>query len=629
MALGTRLWGVTIVGVFCVLVWLISNAQPAIPPDLEPWVEVKELLRQGDVQRARERSDALLGVKRVTAPPPPPAPEPTTLYTVTSIYVEGEEVVVAEGTLVGAGVLSAKWGKGVSSNSCDAAIWGGDEMARHCGTNYKEPQCGELRDVTEVLRSKVKDGGLKLEVKAATLGKTECTKNTKLVVRYLVKEDVACNEEEHCNGNAHYTTVAMPLHPDEGFKCICTCKLGYSGKDCGACAPGFVSYPHCYAKPFHVTSRIRESKPNDKCPKGLVDLTCDVRQYPLAMRQKQTGAQYMGVMACGMVNLPFRCEVPGPTVKIASLCTLVTGEFVGAHLMLLLESIRVFAPDTPFVIGVEKWNPNIKLIEEKLSKMGLKIELLPMGKTPGLPFWFHEKPALIEKVLEKYENTLWLDADTFLTAPLPEMPDPSTGAFTFGIALHDPRAWGGGHIPHIYGYCNTGVVWVARGNNMMKAWKDAMLRFELPRVIPSLYLDQGPMDVALSTTKGTFRLEPHFNLAWWTPDSNIDANGRPNWWHSPKETQERLTLSPEGDRLHLDGSPVYVVHSHFITEEKAYGTLDKPFNTRVYDLILKATSGPLKDFIPKLQKYATHVSHPSSTVVRPRKGTLEFLDHVT
>eukprot|EP01059_Diplonema_ambulator_P014258 TRINITY_DN25125_c3_g1_i1.p1 TRINITY_DN25125_c3_g1~~TRINITY_DN25125_c3_g1_i1.p1 ORF type:complete len:638 (+),score=144.32 TRINITY_DN25125_c3_g1_i1:59-1972(+) len=543
-------------------------------------------------------------------------------YTVTLRYMEGTSVTWNDSTVVR--VESAKWGGGTVGSRCKAILWGKEETKLHC---YQELQpCRDFADVTSKVTKNI-------QVIKDSLGQGACPDNQQVleVVMTVTKPPPTYSVQKECNENAvavHANTAA------DGYVPVCVCKPQFKGAACDACKDGFHNYPWCTAEAFKMEIETRKPTPTDhNCPDGLVQPVCDMLKYPRPLLQPMLGPAYMGIIGCSVASQPWGCELGSQTTAIKSLCTLVTGEFVGAHLMLLFESIRVFAPQVPFIIGVDQYSAItlIPKMKEAMEGRGVTLHFIALHKTPIVPFWFHEKPNLMKKALEMYENTLWLDADTFLVAPLAEVPN--VPAASFGFAVHDPRGWGSGLVPQLYGYANTGVVYARRGSPHLDAWMGSMQRFEHRDVHPdvwqgmeSLYLDQGPIDISIASTRGAFKLEPHWNVGWWTPDKRLEQDGRPNWWIANNFPSERISLSPAKDAVLLDGAPMRVVHSHYIKEEKAYGKLDLYFNTVVYDYIQQAAPGTLlAKFAPRLARYATHVEHPDPNAVHPKKGSMEFL----
>ncbi|KAJ9443974.1 hypothetical protein DIPPA_17694 [Diplonema papillatum] len=580
---------------------------------------------------------------------------PAAEYHVVLEFEDGASIAFAPG-VVGR-VIAVRWGGGQEANPCPVLHFGKEEATRHC---YAEPiKCTRLWDVTDkpllLTTAKRLAAGQSVVADKATFGEGPCPGN-----HQVLELEVAVTARpplyttlRHCSGNAYAVTFGLK-GSGGGWAPNCACKPGFAGAACDRCGVGYTWYPRCIADPYSPAVVVRAGKraPGGKqakanaapdaahggaaeCPAKLPELSCDLSQYPRALLQKQSNPNYMNVMGCNVASLPWGCELGTRTTQIESVCTLVTGEFVGAHLLILFESLRVFAPETPFYIGIDvhtrqKHEPLLA----KLQNRGLHVEIIPLRKTPGLPFWFHEKPNLMQQVLERHRTTLWLDADVFLVGPLPLMPD--AAAATFGVGMHDPRGWGTGYMAQLQGYANTGVVYAARGSPLLKAWVDSMLRFEHStqdiayyQGMPSMYLDQGPVDVAITTQKGAFKLEPQWNVGWWTPDLRLEKQSRPNWWQAGDFAEERLALGAGGNSLLLDGAPVVAVHSHFVSQEKAYGKMDLPFNTLVYDLLQQAPEGSLlRKFAPRLARYATHVEHPSEDVVRPRKDTPEFIDTI-
>eukprot|EP01065_Artemidia_motanka_P025372 TRINITY_DN30387_c0_g1_i1.p1 TRINITY_DN30387_c0_g1~~TRINITY_DN30387_c0_g1_i1.p1 ORF type:complete len:708 (+),score=130.96 TRINITY_DN30387_c0_g1_i1:55-2124(+) len=569
-----------------------------------------------------------------------PLAQPPRVHEVVLRFARGDDVVIADGILAPDPVIAATWGASGPPAECEAAVWGTAEGRTHCAREGLK--CEMTRDKKAVVASKVNSvGGIPAGALAAdvgSLGPVSCSPKRAAQLELTLRLRVPV---PRCSATCGpQTSAAVPDLTTNPPGCRCSCKAGYGGLRCRACANAQQMYPHCAAEPYLVHGAFRPENPTTaECPQGLVEHRCNMTNYPLALRagQAEVGPQYMGPIACSLSAMPWRCEAmaQGRKVPVASLCTLITGEFVGAHFALLFESVRIFAPHLPFVVGIDRYSSRTQMeLDGALSGRGVKIEFERLGKTPGLPFWFHEKPALMLRVLQRHANTLWLDADCFLVAPPPPMPDPGPGLFTFGVSIHDYRAWGAKHIPTLYGFTNTGVVWAAQGSRFLQAWIDVMRRAELNnaklKLTPPHYLDQGPLDLALGAIKGAFRLEPHWNVAWWTPDEVVDKAGRPNWWASPPERRQRLALSDDGAELVLDGSPVLVVHSHFVAEEKQYGTLDRPFNTRIFELLGSARAGsPLRRFYDAaLSRFATHVKTPASNVVRVQKASTDFLRHM-
>eukprot|EP01064_Diplonema_japonicum_P010061 TRINITY_DN17416_c0_g2_i1.p1 TRINITY_DN17416_c0_g2~~TRINITY_DN17416_c0_g2_i1.p1 ORF type:complete len:644 (+),score=129.35 TRINITY_DN17416_c0_g2_i1:79-2010(+) len=544
-------------------------------------------------------------------------------YPVAIRFSEGSTVRWNENTMKT--VESGKWGGGVVGHACKAVLWGKEEQKLHC---YREVDpCREFSNVTSLVKQN-------LIVGKDNLGKGPCQDNTQVLeVTFIASEPPpAYSIETECNENA---VAVLPLTTSDGYKPNCVCKPQFIGEKCQQCREGFENYPWCHVVPYKMDLIKRTPQNNDhNCPSGLVQYNCNILKHPRALLQPMFTQGYAGILGCAISKLPWGCELGSQTTPIKSLCTLVTGEFVGAHLMLLFESIRVFAAEVPFVVGVDQYSAPklVPLLKAAMEGRGVNVSFIPLHKTPGVPFWFHEKPNLMKQVLKDYENTLWLDADTFLVSRLKEMPN--TPAASFGCAVHDPRGWGSGYIPQMYGYSNSGVVYARRGSPHLDAWIASMQRFEHMQTsravwqgMESMYLDQGPIDVNLASTRGGFRLEPQWNVGWWTPDKRLEKVGRPNWWIAGGFTEERVSLSAAKDAILLDDSPIMVVHSHYIKAEKAYGELDLHFNTLIYNYVRDAAPGTLlAKFAPRLSRYATHVTNPDPTVVRPKKGTMEFLD---
>eukprot|EP01061_Rhynchopus_euleeides_P010220 TRINITY_DN19629_c0_g1_i1.p1 TRINITY_DN19629_c0_g1~~TRINITY_DN19629_c0_g1_i1.p1 ORF type:complete len:660 (+),score=119.43 TRINITY_DN19629_c0_g1_i1:1373-3352(+) len=558
-------------------------------------------------------------------------------------YTDGQQVEWPSGAVFS--ISKALWGGGEPRPKmfCRGIPWGEAEATRHC--YGKQTRCQEFADVTRQVLPLAKKGRFSVETTVLGLGGCGASHEQHLELDATVDLSKVPGSRgalpvylvsSECSGNAAAVLTTLTR---EGLRPVCLCNPHFAGAQCEKCAVGFIDYPFCIAPPYFadVVKRVEKPALDYNCPSGLVEYKCDMTKYPLALKQLHAYPGNMAVSGCALAALPWSCELGKQRTKIKSLCTLVTAEFVGNHLLLLFESLRVFAKDIPFVIAVDAQTSAtlIPQLKAAMENRGVQIEFLPIVKNRKVAFWFHEKPRVMKKVLEKYENTMWVDADTFLLAPLGDMP--AVGV-DFGVSVHDPRGWGSGFITTVYGYSNTGVVFAARGTQMLDAWIDTMQRFDriTSRADPQLfqgmeepYLDQGPVDIILTSVKGGFRLEPHWNVGWWTPDGRLEGTpGRPNWWLLRKQDQipSRIVLSEGKDALLLDDRPIWFVHSHFIKEEKNYNNLDLHFNTLVYEAVQKADpESLLGKFAPRLARYATHVQRPSPKVVRPTKDSTKFL----
>eukprot|EP01060_Flectonema_neradi_P014114 TRINITY_DN20830_c0_g1_i1.p1 TRINITY_DN20830_c0_g1~~TRINITY_DN20830_c0_g1_i1.p1 ORF type:complete len:635 (+),score=89.30 TRINITY_DN20830_c0_g1_i1:37-1941(+) len=535
-------------------------------------------------------------------------------------YTEGATVYFPK-HIVGY-VKQAMWGGGYLENPCRARLWGDEENKLHC---YEvESQC------VKVIEVNINTSKATLPVNKETLESNPCPQNKQtLEVTMMVKiAPPTCGVLTSCSD--HATSVQLSLSAS-GWHCICKCRPEYTGSKCDKCNAGFthLKYPTCIANPYFIPTTEHINSFNDSCP-PLLEHTCSFKKYPKNMHQPAVGPSYLSVLGCGFSALPWGCELGAKTTVIQSVCTLVTAEFVGVHLLLLFESLRVFAPGIKFYIGLE----HEKLVGrfEVLKNIGVDVEFVVLKKNHALDFWFHEKPAMMKHVLQKEENTLWIDCDAFLVSPLSGMPNVPSA--TFGCGVHDPRGWGTGYMAQLYGISNTGVVFARRGTQHLDAWIDAMVRFGgLERnqneygTMEILYLDQGPLDYSITHTRGGFKLEPQWNVGWWTADKRIEVPGRPNWWKIPHgQGTERFSLSPNKDAILLDGSPVHIIHSHLPAQEKNYGGLDISFNTLIFDMVMNASKDSLLGkFAPRLARYATHVKNPSPDAIRPKKLSMDFL----
>ena len=582
----------------------------------------------------------------VAPPPPPPvtsSPPVRFGASLTLHYADGDAVTWPRGAV--RRVRQALYGGGALKTPCRAVPYGEAESTRHCWG--KQVRCTAYAHVVKrVTAAAAAAEGETWWVGAKALGPGGCGAEHKQVLELVVEVDVgsvtggapelpAFTAAGDCSGNAdsvgHRLSVA-------GLTPLCRCRAHFAGERCGQCAEGYVDYPFCIAPPFFmdVVPRAPDDAGDHACPAGLVEFKCDMEKYPRALKQENAYAGNMAVQGCALAALPWGCELGAKRTRVKSLCTLVTAEFVGAHLVLLLESVRVFAPEVPFVVGVDRaaWATLVPALRSTFEKR-MKIEFVALGHTSGAAFWFHEKPQMMQKALQRYENTLWLDADTVLLAPLGDMP--AASAATFGVALHDPRGWGSGFISAVNGHVNTGVVFATNTSEHVAAWEKTIRRFdrlltpvkkEVWQGMEEPYLDQGPADIMLTAVKGGFRLEPQWNAGWWTPEKTIEDDGRPNWWVG-QNSAARIRLSEARDAILMDGAPLRVAHSHFVRQEKHYGALDQPFNDLIYNLTQDADPASLLGkFAPRFARYATHLSHPSKDAVYPKKLTLSFLETV-
>ena len=535
-------------------------------------------------------------------------------------YTEGMVVFLPK-DIVGY-IKTAFWGGGVLEHPCRARLWGNTETKLHCYAI--ESQCSKVVEI------QLNSSQTVIPVGRGSQGPEPCPKNyqTLEVVMMVKTPPPTCGILTSCND--HASSVELQLS-SEGWNCVCRCLPEYDGKKCSRCglSYGHSSYPVCIAEPYFISLQKHRNYYNDTCP-PLLEHACPFKKYPRRMHQPEVGPSYLSVLGCGFSALPWGCEMGEKNLKIESVCTIVTAEFVGTHLLLLFESLRVFAPGIRFYIGLE----NSRLLNqfEVLKGIGVDVRFIILKKTSTLDFWFHEKPAMMKKVLEQEANTLWIDSDAFLVSPLVDMPNlPSA---SFGCGVHDPRGWGTGYMAQLFGISNTGIVFARKGTPHLDAWIEAMVRFAGADRLQAdygsmeiLYLDQGPLDYSITHTRGGFKLEPQWNVGWWTADKRIEVPGRPNWWRlAHGEGTERLSLSPTKDSILLDGAVVHVIHSHLPAQEKNYGGLDINFNTLIYNLTMAAANDSLLGkFAPRLARYGTHVKNPSKDAIRPAKLSDEFL----
>ena len=460
-----------------------------------------------------------------------------------------------------------------------------------------------------------------------------CPQNTEVVELTVMvpKKPPNCNAISQCNGKGHSSVVLIV----KGMYCSCQCNAGFTGVGCGKCEVGYYNWPDCLAMAFTMDlMNYKKTHKRSSCPESLLEHRCDNSKIPRPLWHPSAGPSFLSVLGCGISSLPWSCEFGDThTTPVESISTLATGEFVGAHLLLLLESIALYEPEIYVYVGVDSLETK-KRLSEAFSRFARfkKITVLVL-KSRKLAFWYQEKPQVMKYALDRHRTTLWLDTDTFLVSRIPELPDSPLA--TFGCGVHDPRGWGSSVLPHRNGYTNTGVIFARNDTLHIDAWRDSMKRHDQYfqsihyfKGQEQLYLDQGPMDVSITNTKGAFKLPPQWNVAWWTPDARLE-DWRPHWWMSERNYGNRISIADSKRVLLLDDLPIHIIHSHFIKEEKHYGYLDSHFNSLIFDSMKSAAPGShLFKMFQRLERYATHLVAPNRQSVNITKMTFEFLDTI-
>jgi hypothetical protein len=145
------------------------------------------------------------------------------------------------------------------------------------------------------------------------------------------------------------------------------------------------------------------------------------------------------------------------------------------------------------------------------------------------------KAAAIERALERYADTLFLDSDILLLGPI----DCIDATKQIGVSPHYIRK----RDTDLYGYFNGGIVWT-RDKSVPAAWR------EFTRT--SRYFDQASIE-DLARTYSSFQFPEQYNMSWW------------RLVQSEEPVDKMLQyFDISGSQILFKSHPLRFIHTHFL-----------------------------------------------------------------
>jgi len=233
----------------------------------------------------------------------------------------------------------------------------------------------------------------------------------------------------------------------------------------------------------------------------------------------------------------------------------------------LLLSLSVHHPSVPVVCFVDEQTKTI--LEALSAPLRVKLHLcVELGAYAGKDRKQMEaegifkqftivKADVIAKALELYEDTMFLDSDIIVTAPI----DGIDKSKQLGMSPHYIRK----SDTDRYGIYNAGVLWTNQ-KSLPATWR---------ALTPgSRFFEQGCME-ELPKTYTTFDLPVQYNMSWWR-------------LHQAKEPAQTVAnyFSPGKGQILYKKEPIRFVHTHFL--QRKVDPAIASFNSLIMNLMLQA-----------------------------------------
>jgi hypothetical protein len=214
----------------------------------------------------------------------------------------------------------------------------------------------------------------------------------------------------------------------------------------------------------------------------------------------------------------------------------------------LLLSLSVHNPGAPMVCFVDAGTK--KKIESLSAPLRLQLHLFEeLGPYAGKNRQQMEaegifkrftivKADVIERALELYPDTLFLDSDILVCAPIEDIDHTKQ----LGLSPHYIRK----RDTEKYGHYNAGVLWT-NSKSLPNKWREL--------VPSSRFFEQACME-QLPEFFSTFEFPIQYNMSWWR-------------LHQADEPPQKVAsyFTAEKGRIFYKGQPIRFIHTHFVTSK--------------------------------------------------------------
>ena len=189
------------------------------------------------------------------------------------------------------------------------------------------------------------------------------------------------------------------------------------------------------------------------------------------------------------------------------------------------------------------------------------------------------KADVIQKALELYSDTLFLDSDIVVCAPI----DGIDKTKQLGLSPHYIRK----SDTDKYGFYNAGVLWTNQ-KSLPEKWREL--------VPESRFFEQACMEL-LPATFSSFELPIQYNMSWWR-------------LHQSDEPASKIAtyFSPGKGQILYKSNPIRFVHTHFLQRKVDAAT--SSFNSLIMNLMLQAGMYKELTIIGRImnEKWRIHIS---------------------
>jgi len=264
-------------------------------------------------------------------------------------------------------------------------------------------------------------------------------------------------------------------------------------------------------------------------------------------------------------------------------------ENCAVELIGLLLSLSVHHPGAPVICFVdEPTKTKIEALSAPLRlNLHLFVELEPYAgkdrKQMEIEGIFKRftivKADVIQKALELFEDTLFLDSDIVVCAPI----DGIDRNKQLGLSPHYIRK----SDTDKYGVYNAGVIWTNQ-KTLPNVWRT---------LVPgSRFFEQACLE-ELPKSFTTFEFPIQFNMSWWRI-------------HQSNQSAEKMAsyFSPGKGQILFKNAPIRFVHTHFI--QRKVDPYISSFNSLIMNLMLKAGMYKELTIIGRVinEKWRIHIS---------------------